>query len=379
MECASLAHHFGGLSDPRVERTRAHALFDIIAITICAVICGADDCVEIAEYGRRKEEWLRTWLELANGIPSHDTFTRVLARLDAKEFASCLASWMAAVAQATKGQVIAVDGKSMRGSRDSASGRQAIHMVRAWASHNHLVLGQVKVEEKANEITAIPELLKMLDVAGCIVTIDAIGCQKAIAQEITDKGGQYVLLVKANQGQLQQGLIDVFQTALRYDFDDLPHSYTVTTDKDHGRIEKRECFATADPRCLALVDPQSQWPSLRSLAMVRRYRRETNEDAGQESVQTAYYITSLEADSATVLDASRTHWSIENGLHWTLDVAFREDDCRVRTGNGPENLASVRQLALGLLKQDTTRKVGIKAKRKAAGWDDTYLLHIINQ
>lgn len=254
-----------------------------------------------------------------------------------------------------------------------------MHLVRAWASHNHLVLGQVKVQDKGNEIGAMPELLRLLDVAGCIVTIDAIGCQKAIAQQIVDQGGQYVLSVKANQGQLQQGLEDVFQTALKYAFDDVPHDYSVTSAKEHGRIEKRECWVTSDPRCLALVDPQSQWPGLGSLAMVIRHRRQANRQGAQETVETAYYITSLEADAATTLAATRSHWSIENSLHWTLDVAFREDNCRLRSGNAAENLASVRQLALGLLKQDTTRKVGIKAKRKAAGWDDAYLLHIISQ
>ena len=372
---ASILEHFGDLDDPRVERTRWHKLIDIVAITLCAVICGADNWVEIALFGESKEEWFRTWLELPNGIPSHDTFGRVFARLDPVEFGRCFSSWVQAIQEASHGQVIAVDGKTVRGSKDTAGGKSAIHLVSAWASANQLVLGQVKVDEKSNEITAIPQLLKALDLSGCIVTIDAMGTQTAIAEQIVTQEADYVLNVKANQGQLHEDLQDLFTTAEHYGFRDVPHTYAHTLDADHGRIERRECFAISDPKCLACIGGAAHWQGLRSLAMVRRHRRVKD----KESVETVYYISSLEADAATLLSASRTHWSIENPMHWTLDVTFREDACRVRKGNAPQNLAIVRRLALNLLKQDKSTKASIRGKRLKAGWVNAYLLHLLNQ
>ena len=379
MASAELLDHFANLVDPRVERTRWHALIDIVAITVCAVICGADSWVEVALFGRSREAWFRQWLELPNGIPSHDTFGRVFAMLDAEAFAGCFRGWMAAVQEATKGQVVAIDGKSVRGSRDRTKGKGAIHLVSAWASSNQLVLGQVKVDDKSNEITAIPELLRLLSLKGCIVTIDAMGCQKAIAQAIVEKEADYVLAVKSNQGELHEGLKDLFQTAMGYQFRDVPHSYAHSLNKEHGRIESRECWATSDPECLAYLEQARQWPGLVSVAMVRRQRRAVGQSDSQSEVETAYYITSLEADAQKILAASRTHWSIENSLHWTLDVAFDEDHCRVRVGNGAQNLATVRAFALSLLKKDTSIKAGIKAKRKVAGWDPQYIFRLINQ
>ena len=379
MGSASLADHFADLIDPRVERTRWHELVDIVAITVCAAICGADNWVDIALFGRCKEAWFRTWLKLPNGIPSHDTFGRVFARLDPVAFGRCFTSWMEAVQEATQGQVVAIDGKSLRGTRDSVSGRSAILMVSAWATDNHLVLGQVKVDEKSNEITAIPELLEVLDLAGCIVTIDAIGTQKAIAERIVAKQADYVLAVRDNQPQLRAEIVDLFQTAKEFGFKDVPHSHAQTLDKGHGRMETRECWATGDTECLACLGKGSQWAGLQSVAMVTRRRRPWGHDQAKEEVETTCYITSLAADAAKILEITRTHWSIENCLHWVLDVAFDEDRCRVRTGNGPENLAIVRHFALGLLKKDTSVKAGIKAKRKAAGWDVDYLLRLVNQ
>lgn len=379
MDSASLVDHFANLVDPRVEGTRWHELTDIVAIAVCAVICGADNWVDVAFFGRCKEDWFRTWLKLPNGIPSHDTFGRVFARLDAEEFARCFRDWMRVVQEATQGQVVAIDGKTVRGSRDTVAGKSAIHLVSAWASANHVVLGQVKVDDKSNEITAIPEPLRVLSLAGCIVTIDAMGCQRAIAQQIVDKGADYVLAVKSNQGQLHEGLKDLFQTALRYRFRDLPHTYAHTLDKDHGRIETRECWATSDQECLAYLGQGSDWPGLVSVAMVRRQRRAPGQQEGESEVETAYYISSLKADADKILGATRTHWSIENCLHWTLDVAFDEDHCRVRVGDGAQNLALLRHFALSLLKQDASIKAGIKAKRKVAGWDADYLLRLINQ
>jgi len=379
MVTASLMDHFADLADPRVERTRWHSLIDIVSITICAVICGADTWVDVALFGRSKEAWFRQWLELPNGIPSHDTFGRVFAMLDAEEFAGCFRRWVAAVQETIKGQVVAIDGKSVRASRDRTTGKGAIHLVSAWASSNHLVLGQVKVDDKSNEITAIPELLRLLSLKGCIVTIDAMGCQKAIAQEIVEKKADYVLAVKSNQGELYEGLKDLFQTALHYQFRDVPYSHEDSLDKDHGRIESRECWAISDPECLAYLEQAKQWPGLVSVAMVRRQRRLMGQQDSQGEVETAYYITSLKADAEKILAATRTHWSIENSLHWTLDVAFDEDRCRVRVGNGAQNLALLRAFALSLLKRDTLVKAGIKAKRKVAGWDSGYLVRLISQ
>jgi predicted transposase YbfD/YdcC len=379
MDGASLAEHFASLVDPRVERTRWHELLDIVAITICACICGADNWVDIALFARCKESWFRTWLKLPNGIPSHDTFGRVFARLDPVQFGRCFTSWIGAVQEATKGQVVAIDGKCLRGSRDSVAGKSGIAMVSAWATANHLVLGQVKVAEKCNEITAIPELLEVLELAGCIVTIDAMGSQKAIAQKIISKQADYVLAVKDNQAGLREALEDLFQTAREYEFKDVPHGYAHSLDKGHGRIEVRECWAIADRECLACLGEEHKWAGLRSVAMVTRQRRAWEREQAKPEIETVYYISSLEADAGKLLEATRTHWSIENSLHWVLDVAFDEDRCRVRRGHGPENLAIVRHLALSLLKQDTSIKVGIKAKRKAAGWDEDYLLRLVNQ
>lgn len=379
MDGAGLAEHFANLVDPRVERTRWHELLDIVSITVCACICGADNWVDIALFGRCKEAWFRTWLKLPNGVPSHDTFGRVFARLDAVEFARCFANWIGAVQEATKGQVVAIDGKCLRGSRDSALGKSAISMVSAWASDNHLVLGQVKVDEKSNEITAIPELLSVLDLAGCIVTIDAIGTQKAIAEQIVAKGADYVLAVRGNQPNLREAIDDLFQAAKHFDFQDVAHTSAETVEKGHGRLEARECLATSDARCLACLGGASDWAGLQTVAIVTRKRRTWAAEPAKEEEETTCYISSLRVDADRILEVTRRHWSIENGLHWVLDVAFDEDHCRVRRGHGPENLAIVRHFALSLLKQDTSVKAGIKAKRKAAGWDVDYLLRLVNQ
>jgi predicted transposase YbfD/YdcC len=275
--------------------------------------------------------------------------------------------------------VVAIDGKCLRGSRDSALGKSAISMVSAWASDNHLVLGQVKVDEKSNEITAIPELLAMLELAGCIVTIDAVGTQKAIAEQIVAKGADYVLAVRDNQPNLHEEIEDIFQAAKMSDFQDVPHTYAQTIDKGHGRLDTRECWATSDPRCLACLAKAGDWAGLQTVAMVTRRRRPWASEQAKVEEETTCYITSLKVDADRILEVTRRHWSIENGLHWVLDVAFDEDHCRVRRGHGPENLAIVRHFALGLLKQDTSVKVGIKGKRKAAGWDEDYLLRLVNQ
>ena len=369
----SISRYFETLSDPRIERTKRHKLIDIVTIALCGVICGADNWVEIAEWGRAKAGWLRHFLELPNGIPSHDTFGDVFARLDSTQFQRCFTEWVQAVYELTHGQVVAIDGKTVCGSADKPSGKHAIHMVSAWASHNHLVLGQVKVDDKSNEITAIPELLKLLDLTDCIVTIDAMGCQTEIAQAILDAEADYVLAVKKNQGRLYEDLVDLFAGAQEVNYRDVPHDHARTVDKDHGRLEIRECWTIADEEYLAYLRTATAWPELSAVALVRRERRLN----GTTTTEKAYYITSLPNRAQVILDSTREHWGIENSLHWSLDVVFREDDSRARLDNAPQNLAVLRHIALNLLKHEPTAKIGLKAKRLRAGWDDAYLLHVL--
>ena len=367
----AITSYFSGLEDPRSDHTRWHQLIDIITITVCGVICGADSWVELEQFGKSKEEWLKRFLELPNGIPSHDTFGRVFAQLDAQQFRDCFLSWVQAVSAVTRGQVIAIDGKTVRRSHDKSSGKSAIHMVSAWASENRLVLGQTKVAEKSNEITAIPELLALLDISGCIVTIDAMGCQKEIARLIVEDGGDYVLALKENQGQLYREVKELFEdeglVATEGDFHE-------TVNKGHGRLEHRRCWSIADRECLSYLNSRGEWLGLQSVAKVTGERR-IGETVSKES---RYYISSLPGNAEQLLYAIREHWGIENSLHWVLDIAFREDESRVRKGHGPENLATMRHMALNLLRQETSAKVGIKARRLKAGWDENYLLKVLS-
>jgi predicted transposase YbfD/YdcC len=371
----SIGEHFNDLEDPRMERTKHHQLLDIIAIAICGVICGADSWVDLELFGRSKEEWLKRFLSLPNGIPSHDTFGRVFALLDPAKFAQCFTSWVKAVSQLTQGQVIAIDGKALRRSHDRANGKSAIHMVSAWASANHLVLGQLKVDDKSNEITAIPELLEVLELSGCIVTIDAMGCQKDIARQIVEQGADYVLALKENQGQLYREVVDTFKSGLGSAFEGLQHDFYQTVGKGHGRIETRQCWVVSEPAVLEYLNEKGAWAGLSSVAMVRSKRVVGDE----ESVESRYYISSLQGEARQLLEATRTHWEIENCVHWVLDIAFNEDDSRVRQGHAPQNLAVVRHLALNLLKMEQTSKGGVKARRKRAGWDEDYLLKVLSQ
>lgn len=371
----SLVEHFRELEDPRVERTKRHKLIDIVVIAVCAVICGADDWVHVELFGQAKQEWLGRFLELPNGIPSHDTFGRVFRRLDPEQFQRCFLSWVQAVFQVTKGQVVAVDGKQLCGSYDTQAGKGAIRMVSAWASESQLVLGQLKVEDKSNEIPAMPALLELLDLSGCIVTTDAMGCQKAIAQQIVAGGADYVLAVKGNQGSLVAELSDLFAYADEINFKPVVSDYTLSFSKNHGRFEKRRCWTIADPDFLAFLRDRDKWPALKTLVRVQAERTV----AGTTTVETRYFISSLPPDAAALLAAVRAHWSIENALHWVLDVAFREDYCRVRADHAPHNLAILRHIALNLLKQERSLKVGIKSKRLRAGWDEAYLRKVLLQ
>ena len=372
-EVGSIAKHFGKVKDPRIERTKRHKLIDIFLIAICGVICGADSWVDIEMFGKSKLDWLKTFLKLPNGIPSHDTFGRVFAAINPEEFEKSFMEWVQAINELTQGQVIAIDGKQLRGSMDNENGKNAIYMVSAWATENELVLGQRKVDDKSNEITAIPKLLDLLEIAGCIITIDAIGTQTKIAKTIIDREGDYLLAVKENQGNLYEDIHDLFEDDQKYNFENAPYNYAKTVNKDHGRIEIRQCWAISDPEYLATIRNRERWHGLKSLAMIISERR-----IGEESeVQTSYFITSLENNAGKILNARRSHWGVENCLHWVLDIAFNEDHSRVRKDNAPQNFAVLRHMALNLLKQEHTVKVGIKGKRLKCGWDTDYLLKVL--
>jgi len=367
---ASIQEYFTTVTDPRVDRTKLHLLLDILVMAICAVICGADSWVEMEAYGRAKEKWLRQFLALPNGIPSHDTFARVIARLKPEELQECFLRWMQAVSEVTQGEVVAIDGKTLRRSFDRAVGKSAIHMGSAWASANRVVLGQQKVDEKSNEITAIPALLQLLELKGGIVTIDAMGCQKAIAQTIIKQEADYVLTLKANHGLLYEEVQRFFAWAQQRQFADVPHQYYHTVDGQHGRGEERRYWMVSD---LAWLTAKSEWVGLQSLGMVERQRTV----AGKTTVEVHYYLTSLAGSGQQFGEAVRTHWSVENGLHWVLDVAFQEDQSRIRRDHAAENFAVLRHLALSLLRQEATCTHGIKVKRLKAALDEDYLTRVL--
>ncbi len=367
----SLLEHFESIDEPRTEYLVEHQLLDIIAITICAVICGAESWVEIEEYGYSKQQWLEKFLALPNGIPSRDTIRRLFTRLDPKQLQSCFLSWIKTIAQLTQGEVIAIDGKTLRHSYDKGKNKGAIHMVSAWASQNSLVLGQVKVNEKSNEITAIPKLLKILEIQGCIVTIDAMGTQKEIAQEIIEGGGNYILSLKGNQGNIHQDVQQLFDWGLKTQFENIPHEACSTINKGHGRIEIRRHWLLSSVE--HLIDAQL-WPGLKGVGLIESERR----IKGQLPTKLRrYYLLSLDGGVERFAQAVRSHWGIENQLHWCLDVAFNEDDSRIRSGHAPENMALIRHIALNLLSKETSVKVGKKAKRKKAGWDNDYLAKVL--
>jgi predicted transposase YbfD/YdcC len=367
---SSIAEHFGQVKDPR-NLGVDHLLIEIITIAICAVVCGADDWVEIEQFGQAKESWLRTFLLLPHGIPSHDTFGRVFGLIDPQEFQNGFISWVTAISQLTTGQIIAIDGKRLRRSYDGRLGKAAIHMVSAWASENRLVLGQVKTDEKSNEITAIPELLKVLALKGCIVTIDAMGCQTEIAKLIIEAEGDYVLALKGNQETLYNDGQDLFAYAQEINFKDVAHDFAQTI---HGRLEIRRHWTISEPEFISFVNPTGKWVGLRSIGLVEAQRI----IGDKTTSETRYYISSLSGDATEFAQAVRTHWEIENKVHWVLDVAFGEDLSRVRQGHAAENFAVLRHIALNLLRHETSAKCGIKAKRLKAGWNDDYLLKVLN-
>ncbi len=370
-DSAMITEHFKALNDPRIQLKTQHKLIDIIVITICAVICGADDWTEIANYAKAKKEWLKKFLELPHGIPSHDTFGRVFSLLRPEEFEKRFLSWIHAIFDLTGYQTVAIDGKTLRRSYDHSSNKAAIHMVGAWATRNGISLGQRKTEAKSNEITAIPELLKLLEIKGCIVTIDAMGCQKEIARQIVDQGADYVLALKGKQGTIHDDVRLFFEYAQGKQFKDIPHGSYEVTDGGHGRVEVRRYYTVSD---IDWLEEKQKWKNLNLIGMV-----ESERHIGEKiTKETRYLISSLPSDTKRFAEAVRDHWRIENQLHWVLDIAFREDDSRVRDRNAATNLAILRRFALSLCKQEKTAKVGIKIKRKRAGWDNDYLLTLLN-
>ena len=367
----SFIDYFADLADPRQEDRCDHKLIDILFIAVCAVICGADRFTDMEEFGLSKETWLRQFLELPNGIPSHDTFGRVFARLKPTEFQQCFLSWVRAVADVTEQQIVPIDGKKLRRSHNRSSGQRAIELVSAWSRANRLMLGQVKVSGDSNEITAVPQLLRLLEVKGCIVTVDALNCQKEIASEILNQEADYVLSLKGNQGNIYKEVVLFFESVVNdhtYGFQISRHE---TVDGEHGRIESRKYWHVNAPEWLK---EKFEWPGLESLGMCEA-RREINEQASEEK---RYYLSSLSVDALRLAEAVRGHWAIENSLHWILDVVFREDDSRVRVGHAAENFALVRRIALNLLQQEKTLKRGVKTKRLKAALDDSYLLKVLN-
>ena len=369
MKSARMQDHFAELTDPR-RREVTYPLINVVMIAICAVICGADDFVAIAKFGRTKREWLGRFLDLKEGIPSHDRFNAIFAAIKPAEFEKCLLSWITALHDITDGQLIAIDGKTLRRSFDTASSKSAIHMVSAWSTANHISLGQIVVDAKSNEITAIPKLLEMLELSRALVTIDAMGCQTEIARQIVAAEADYCLAVKGNQPTLHEGIEDFFDERLEDDFARTPVRRYQTKEKGHGREETRYYFICPVPEGLP---DRSRWTGLKAIGMVIS---NTQRD-GKDCNEVRYYILSKYLAAHRFGEAVRGHWGIENRLHWQLDVTFQEDQCRIRQGHADANFSILRRTALGLLKNESTLKVGIKNRRLTAGWDERYLEQVL--
>jgi predicted transposase YbfD/YdcC len=369
----SILAYFAEVDDPRIEKNQKHPLINLISIAILGVICGADTWVDIERYGNAKQEWLGTFVDLRNGIPSHDTFGRVFRWLDAEQFRTQFIAWTQRICELTDGQVVALDGKKLRRSHDQQHERDGIWMVSAWAGENRLVLGQIKVDDKSNEITAIPRLLSALDLSGCVVTVDALSTQTAIAQQIVEADADYILPVKDNQGTLYEDMILLFDGFETEEYGHVLYDTAKWVTEGHDRREIRQCWVVQQPEYRAYLRRGRDWAKLTSLVKLLTIRQ----TATKTEVTTRYFISSRMATAQAFLNWIREHWQIENGLHWVLDIAFREDESRIRKDHAPQNMAVLRHMALNLLKQETSVKVGIAAKRKMAGWDNTYLLKVL--
>lgn len=364
---SSISHHFANVDDPRKYNVR-HNLIDIITIAICAITCGAQSWIEVEQYALSKYDWLKQFLELPGKTPSHDTFGRVFSMLDPKQFNEAFSLWWQSIKTLFRKDQIAIDGKTLRASHDKASGKGAIHIVSAWAVENGLVLGQIKTNEKSNEITAIPELIKQIELEGKTVSIDAMGCQKAIARLIIEKKGDYVFSLKGNQSNLHEQIQLFFQDTTN---DPSEFNRFESIDGDHGRVETRRYTISDD---IDWLYGKEYWPGIKTIIMVQRERDINN----KLSSETSYYISSLENNPDMISSGIRNHWHIENKLHWVLDVSFNEDKCRVRKDHAPENMAILRHIALNLLKQEKTFKGSIQTKKMKAAWDNDYMIKILN-
>jgi predicted transposase YbfD/YdcC len=365
-----LAPFFADLPDPRLDRTKRHPLLSIVILAVCATLGGANGWVDIERFAKAKFAFFRQFLDLPHGIPSHDTFGRVFALLDPAALLTCIQRWLAALGAAVAGEVVAIDGKTLRGSFDTAAAQSPLHLVSAWATTARLVLGQVAVDAKSNEITAIPLLLELLDLRGCIVTIDAMGCQKEIAATIRAQEADYVLAVKDNQPTLHQTIAEAFIAQAEADFRDVTLRRSKTVERGHGREETREYFVAAAP---AALRDSADWKDVRSIDMVVRTRVQD----GEESDEIVYYLSSLPPKVKAFARAVRGHWGVENRLHWSLDVVFAEDQSRVRKDHGPANLGMLRRLALSILQRDTSSKDSVRGKRLSAGWNEDMLWKLL--
>ena len=372
IEDQSLMSHLRILEDPRDATKVRHKLLDIVAISVAAVIAGADNWVDVAQFAKSKEAWLGEFLGLEHGIPSHDTFRRVFSLLQPEAFEACFRAWVTSMRQVVPGEIVAIDGKSLRRSHDRAAGLGPLHLVSAWAADSRLVLGQVATEQKSNEITAIPRLLDLLALKGCIVTIDAMGCQTKIAEQIIDAGADYVLALKGNQSTLAEEVEEAFIDADASDYANSDVDVFETVEHAHGRQERRRYTVLGD---LNGLSRQGLWKGLDAIGMVESERQID----GRTSRECRFYLGSIGTDAKQFAHAVRAHWGIENGLHWTLDVAFREDESRLRDPSGRENFAVLRHMALTRLKNDKSTKTGIKNRRLKAGWDNTYLANLLLQ
>lgn len=364
---------FEAVPEPRVERTRLHPLVNVLIIAMLAMICVGEGWEDMEEFGLAKEAWLGTFLNLRHGIPSADTFRRVLSAVNPKAFNACFIAWVQALSLGTSGKLVAIDGKTVRHSFNRATGRKALHVVSAWIAENRLTLGQIVTEEKSNEITAIPKLLELLDIRGATITVDAMGCQRAIAEKVKDLGADYIMGLKGNQETAHKEVEEYFADASAKDFKDVPHTFHETVDgSDHGRLEVRRVWASQELDWFADL---AKWKGLSSIIMIESER---TVGSAETSVERRYYYWSSHIVDAKIFgEMIRGHWGIENQLHWCLDVGFREDESRIRTDHGPENIALLRKIAMNLAKNERTHKKGIQAKRKLAAWSDAYLLKLL--